>query len=799
VTLSNKVGADDVSAAGVSIATAGNTSTSGNLRAGSYTGIQSVSGLNGTDKDNYTFADVKGDYTVDRLVLTSSIAAVSTVYGTAATTGAVAVSAGLLGDDVRVSPTATATLVGAVTTGSGNLAAGSYQQSADAALVGVDAGNYTTAPTTVANYVVTPKAITATVTAANKVYDGTTTATMTANSAGIEVGDQVTVQGVVGTFASKNVVRDGTGNAIAQAVTVSGTGVGLAGADGANYTLTNATNITATTAIITPVTLTGTIAAVTTTYGTNAATGAVSLGGVIAGDTVNASAAALVGGTLSSSGNLNAGSYTQTANSTLTGADAVNYNFAGVTAANSFTVAQRAITTASIAGVNNAVYGTNVAAGAVSLGADVIIGDQVAAANTATVQNRVTSTSGNLNAGSYTQSVAGGLVSTNGTTDAANYTFAGTTTAAANYIVTPRVINASVTAADKVYDGSAAATLVATSADILSGDVVNVTGLTGSFTSRNVARDGAGNVLAQAVTVSGSGAALGGADGANYVLGNAASVPATTARITPRDLSVSGITASDKVYDGNTTAVVSAANALLSNVVAGDSVAVSTQNAQGNFADKDVARGGAGQVLAKTVQISGLQLQGTEAGNYNLQTAGVSAQASITPRPVTLSGNSAADKVADGTTTAQVIAGSLSGLVAGEGLNVNAQGEFEDALVGTNKAVNARFALQNGALGLASNYQLSNPVEVLRASIVAFVPGKVSPEPLASGNTSGSRVRFVGGTVTGAATGVSDEALDPEMVEQCSVLSPEKCECVDTQLPGVALCFVPIRRVSMKD
>ncbi|MFN5097317.1 YDG domain-containing protein, partial [Limnohabitans sp.] len=181
------------------------------------------------------------------------------------------------------------------------------------------------------------------------------------------------------------------------------------------------------------------------------------------------------------------------------------------------------------------------------------------------------------------------------------------------------------------------------------------------------------------------------------------------------------------------------------------------------------------------------------------QTAGVSAQASITPRPVTLSGNSAADKVADGTTTAQVIAGSLSGLVAGEGLNVNAQGEFEDALVGTNKAVNARFALQNGALGLASNYQLSNPVEVLRASIVAFVPGKVSPEPLASGNTSGSRVRFVGGTVKGAATGVSDEALDPEMVEQCSVLSPEKCECVDTQLPGVALCFVPIRRVSMKD
>jgi hypothetical protein len=107
----------------------------------------------------------------------------------------------------------------------------------------------------------------------------------------------------------------------------------------------------------------------------------------------------------------------------------------------------------------------------------------------------------------------------------------------------------------------------------------------------------------------------------------------------------------------------------------------------------NATRGGAGQVLAKTVLGSGLQLQGTDSGNYNLQTVGVSAQASITPRPVTLSGNSAADKVADGTTTAQVTAGSLSGLLSGEGLNVNAQGEFEDALVGTNKAVNARFAL----------------------------------------------------------------------------------------------------------
>jgi len=559
---------------------------------------------------------------------------------------------------------------------------------------------------------------------------------------------------------------------------------------GAQY---NLTGITAN-ALVNKRVLTGvSIAAAGHTYGSAVTPGALSFAGSnwVSGDQIGGTVSVVsTAADLSSSGNLRAGSYSQTAGSTLSGLDKDNYVFAGVSSSTANYVVAKRTLSSQIAGVTTP-YGTLAATAPASISGQVT-GDQVFLTGGTALVGAVYSSSNRLRAGTYQQTADGAL----GGADAGNYTTSGTS--AGNYVVTPRVINASVTAADKVYDGSAAATLVATSADILSGDVVNVTGLTGSFASRNVARDGAGNVLAQAVTVSGSGAALGGADGANYVLGNAASVPATTARITPRDLSVSGITASDKVYDGNTTAVVSAANALLSNVVAGDSVAVSTQNAQGNFADKDVARGGAGQVLAKTVQISGLQLQGTEAGNYNLQTAGVSAQASITPRPVTLSGNSAADKVADGTTTAQVIAGSLSGLVAGEGLNVNAQGEFEDALVGTNKVVNARFALQNGALGLASNYQLSNPVEVLRASIVAFVPGKVSPEPIGGGSTQGSRVSFGGGPGTGAATGVNDDPVDP-VVAQCSVLNPEKCECVETPQPGVELCFVPVQRVSLKD
>ena len=100
---------------------------------------------------------------------------------------------------------------------------------------------------------------------------------------------------------------------------------------------------------------------------------------------------------------------------------------------------------------------------------------------------------------------------------------------------------------------------------------------------------------------------------------------------------------------------------------------------------------------------------------------------------------------------------------------------------------------------MASNYQLSNPVEVLRASIVAFVPGTVDPGRVGGGGALGSRVIFDGGSGTGAATGVNDEPLDPEMAEQCSVLSPEKCECESTQLAGVEMRFAPTRSVSLKD
>ena len=119
--------------------------------------------------------------------------------------------------------------------------------------------------------------LTGSITAANKVYDGNTSATITSRTlTGVIGGDTVSYVGGTATFADKNV---GTGK------TVTGTGLGLAGADAGNYTV----NTTATTtADITAAALTGSITAANKVYDGNTAATITSrtLTGVIGGDTV---------------------------------------------------------------------------------------------------------------------------------------------------------------------------------------------------------------------------------------------------------------------------------------------------------------------------------------------------------------------------------------------------------------------------------------------------------------------------------------------------------------------------------
>ena len=124
-------------------------------------------------------------------------------------------------------------------------------------------------------------------------------------------------------------------------------------------------------------------------------------------------------------------------------------------------------------------------------------------------------------------------------------------------------------------------------------------------------------------------------------------------------LTVTGITASDKVYDGTTNAAVNASAAILTGQgLDGSDVNLNSNGVSGAFADPNAGSD-------KTVQIAGLTLNGSDAVNYVLTqptaTANItkaSATITVTPYSVTYDGSA---HTADGTAQG-VLAEDLSGL-----------------------------------------------------------------------------------------------------------------------------------------
>ncbi len=148
-------------------------------------------------------------------------------------------------------------------------------------------------------------------------------------------------------------------------------------------------------------------------------------------------------------------------------------------------------------------------------------------------------------------------------------------------------------------------------------------------------------------------------------------------------LPVTGVTASDRAYNGTAAATVDASAAVLdtTDVVPGEVVSLNTAGAAGAFTpDGNVGTG-------KTVQVSGLTLTGTNAGNYTITQPTTTADITQAGLTVTFI---AADKPYDGTTTADIssctVAPKFSGDVVGCGFG-SATADFDDANAGTNKAV----------------------------------------------------------------------------------------------------------------
>lgn len=624
--------------------------------------------LTGADAGNYVLSATSATSTanITPLTVNPSVTANNKIYDgtTTATLSSTSLANAIGGDAISLS-------AGSVLFGDKNVGNGKTVTAAGLALTGADAGNYlllATSATSTAN--ITLLTVSASITANNKVYDGTTAATLSAASLPAAIGgDSVSLNIGSTLFGDKNA---GNGK------TVTAAGLALTGADAGNYLLSSTSSTS--TANITPLTVTANVTANNKVYdGTTAAMiGVTSLPAAIGGDAVSVS----VGSSLFGDKNVGVGKTVTASGLGLTGTDAGNYLLSASSATTTTNITPLTISASVTA--NNKVYDGTTAAtlSATSLPA-AIGGDSVSLNIGSTLFS-------DKNVGAGKTVTASGLGLTGA--DAGNYLLSATS-ATGIADITPLTINASITANNKIYDGTTAATLGATSLPTaIAGDVVSVNVSSVSFGDKNV---GTGK------TVTAGGLELTGADGGNYLL--SATSATGSANITPLTVSAS-VTANNKVYDGTTTATLSATS--LPAAIGGDAVNLSVGSAL--FSDKN---GGAG----KAVTVSGLTLTGTDAGNYLLSGTSATSIANITPLSVTAN-VTANNKIYDGTTTATLGATSLPAAVVGDSVSVSiGSALFGDKNVGAGKTITASGLALTGID--AGNYLLATTSATSTANI----------------------------------------------------------------------------------
>ncbi len=217
--LTGVVTGDDVSLSG-GTATFG-TSSAGLNKTVTLTGAT----LSGADKDNYSLSGVgTTTATIDPKTVTGSFTAAGKAYdgNNSATVTSRTVDGILTGDTVALSG-------GTATFANKNAGAGKAVTLTGAVLTGADKDNYSLGSVETATASIDAKSLTGQFTAADKTYDGDSSAIVLGRSlVGVVTGEVVTLTGGTATFADRHVGIDKT-------VTLSGAVLGGVGKD--NYTL----------------------------------------------------------------------------------------------------------------------------------------------------------------------------------------------------------------------------------------------------------------------------------------------------------------------------------------------------------------------------------------------------------------------------------------------------------------------------------------------------------------------------------------------------------------------------------
>ncbi|TDM08964.1 MAG: hypothetical protein C4K60_06285 [Ideonella sp. MAG2] len=608
--------------------------------------------LAGTDAGNYFLWDgsnpvssLTGTGSITPATLTVNYTGLDKVYDRLSSATVTTSDNRVAGDSLGLSFTANFANVNGVAGTAKNVGMGKTIDVTGVSLTGADAGNYVVASTGTATASITPKALVISgITAQDKTYNGNTTATLDTSSTlqrnGLVAGDDVTVT-ATGSFASANAGAN-------QTVTITS----VYGGDSANYSITGQAS---TVASITPrqvaVSATG---GVSKTYDGNTSMTNVSIGleavsgvsesGVLAMDSGPGALTVSGLGSFSSAnvsrdanGNVLSDKGYTLSNLQLTGTAASNYVISGgatSVSGNNGRIDPAALTvtgnsaTGTYSGHAQSVSGFTVRGLQGNDTALTVTGNSATGTYSGQAQSvngfTVTGLQGNDTAASLsTVSASGATRSNAGVTS--NVVSAGDET---NYSVS--VINGSLTitpaplsvvlvgTVGKVYDGDTGALLTPENYQLsgwMAGEGATVTQASGRYADKNV---GSGK-LVSAQLGEDHFAAQNGTLLSNYTLPTAAQ--GQVGQVTPALISVAGLTAASKVYDGNTTATLDSSQAQLTGKVAGDNLSLAS--AHGHFSDKNVGVG-------KTVSITDLSLGGADAGNYQLATSTSTTTADIT-------------------------------------------------------------------------------------------------------------------------------------------------------------------------
>ncbi|MFK7091388.1 YDG domain-containing protein, partial [Chromobacterium violaceum] len=603
-------------------------------------------------------------------------------------------SIGTLGSDaVTLSGNGTFASAHVAHDGSGNVIA--QNVTANYAISGADAGNYTLTQPTGLTAAIRPVTVTANISAANKTYDGTTSATLTSQTvAGTINGETLALNAAAANFDTKDA---GTGKTVTASGLTLSNGTGLA----SDYALQS--NTAATTANINQahLTISGLAASDKTYDGTTGVTitNWGNLNGLVSGETLTLNHGNATFGSAAS----NAGTLTVTASGyslangsgkasnyildtpTATTQAAINKALLTITANNDAKI----VTQADNAGSYNGVSYSGFVNGET---ASVLTGSLSVSRSGMGAGNGVGDP-----AGSYANSlVASGL-------SAANYAIA---YQPGNYTIVPANVLL-VKAANVSQAYGSAFNLAPPTAQYLDGasNLIKTLTVTANGGNNFSASDGAGGSVT--FTLAPSGGAYSGSN--NLSLGNynlASSNAHITGSnfnslvytgvetVTPKALTPSAISGVSKTYDATT-----AMNGLSltggSGLIAGDAVTIS---GSGAFASANAG--------SEAYTVNNLTLSGHDAADYYVTNAGtLTGTGTINARHITLNAQSDA-KTYDGTTSStQNVAIGGSGLVGSDSISGLAEQFNSKNALGANGStlsVKAGYAVNDGSGG--NNY-----------------------------------------------------------------------------------------------